>query len=403
MFVKQQDVCFNQFFFPFHIRWVTLHRGKFCKMFLGDNCMKVIVWITAICAAALAAGCGGGGSSGPWFPVTLSTISVAPPAPTIASGGTQGFVATGNYSDGTNANISSAVAWTSSNNAVATVASSGVATGVTGGTAVITATLSGKAGSANLTVSPPAGPASVSGVTTDTLTYSKTVHITVNGQNLLGGITLVAPGCSNIALVAGGTTSQVVYTCTPAVSGSMPITVNALGGSALSSISPTVPVPQVTMVTTMGQMVLELYPNNAPITVANFMQYVASGFYSNLIFHRVIPGFVIQGGGFTSSLQQPTTLAPITFEWPNGLSNTLGSVAMARTSALNSATSQFFINLVDNSATFDSSTSGYAVFGAVVSGMSVVDSMAGVPTQTVGSYQNVPVTPIVINSMTQTQ
>ncbi len=245
-------------------------------------------------------------------------------------------------------------------------------------------------------------PATVSGITTDTLMYSKTAHITVNGQNLPGGVTLVSSGCSNIALLPGGTTTQLVYTCQPVVSGAMTITVKASDSSTLLSINPTVPVPQVTMITTTGQMILELYPNNAPITVANFMQYVESGFYTNLIFHRVVPGFVIQGGGFNSSLQQATTLAPIVLEMPNGLSNIRGSVAMARTSVLNSATSQFFINLVDNT-NLDSLSGGYAVFGTVVTGMSVVDQIALVPTQTINNLTNVPVTTIFINSMTQTQ
>ena len=245
--------------------------------------------------------------------------------------------------------------------------------------------------------------ATVSGVTTDTLMYSKTAHITVNGQNLSGGITLVSSGCSNIALLSGGTTTQLAYTCQPVVSGAMTITVKSSDGSTLSTISPTVPVPQVTMNTTMGQMVLELYPNNAPITVANFMQYVASGFYSNLIFHRVVPGFVIQGGGFNSSLQQAATSAPITLEMPNGLSNIRGSVAMARTSVLNSATSQFFINLVDNSTNLDSAGGGYAVFGNVVTGMSVADQIALISTYTINGMSNVPASPIIISSMTQTQ
>lgn len=269
--------------------------------------------------------------------------------------------------------------------------------------AALVAGCSGGGGSAAAPDAPAAVSATVSGVTSDTLMYGKTAHITVNGQNLPGGITLVASGCSNIALVAGGTTTQVVYTCQPVVSGAMPLAVHAADGSTLSSINLTVPVPQVTVNTTMGQMVLELYPNNAPTTVANFMQYVASGFYNNLIFHRVVPGFVIQGGGYSSSLQPATTLAPITLEIPNGLSNIRGSVAMARTPVLDSATSQFFINLVDNSTSLDSAGGGYAVFGAVVTGMDVADQMAVVQALTINGFAGVPVTPIVITSMTQTQ
>ncbi|MBC7860573.1 MAG: peptidylprolyl isomerase [Burkholderiaceae bacterium] len=152
------------------------------------------------------------------------------------------------------------------------------------------------------------------------------------------------------------------------------------------------------MKTTRGDMLLELYPSNAPITVNNFLQYVNAGFYANLLFHRVEPGFVIQGGGFTTALQQAATNAPIKLEVPNGLSNLRGTVAMARTGVLDSATSQFFINLADANAALDTAGGGYAVFGKVVSGMGTVDTIAAVPTQTA-----VPLTQVVINSMTQTQ
>lgn len=241
----------------------------------------------------------------------------------------------------------------------------------------------------------------VSSVTTDSLMYSHTAHITVIGQNLSSAIALLAPGCDGVALVAGGSTSQMAFTCKPIVSGAIAFSVQA-NGATLATISPLVPMPQVTMQTSLGQFVLELNPNKAPITVANFMQYVASGFYNGLIFHRVVPGFVIQGGGYNSSLQLVTPLAPIALEVGNGLSNIRGSIAMARTTVLNSATSQFFINSVDN-ASLETSGGGYAVFGTVVTGLSVVDSIAVVPTQTFGGLTNVPVTAVVITSATQTK
>ncbi|MBC7499546.1 MAG: peptidylprolyl isomerase [Herminiimonas sp.] len=157
------------------------------------------------------------------------------------------------------------------------------------------------------------------------------------------------------------------------------------------------------MKTSLGDTVLELYPNNAPITVNNFLQYVSAGFYTNLIFHRVFPNFVIQGGGFNASLQQAVTRSAIKLEASNGLSNLRGTIAMARTSVADSATSQFFINTVDN-VTLDTSGGGYAVFGKVVSGLTtVVDKIAAVPTTTVNGVGDVPVTPVVITSTTQTQ
>ncbi|MFZ6656073.1 peptidylprolyl isomerase [Undibacterium sp. TJN19] len=183
--------------------------------------------------------------------------------------------------------------------------------------------------------------------------------------------------------------------------------ISGADGTALFAGSLTVPLaaqPQVTMVTSQGTIVLELNPAKAPITVDNFLQYVESGFYVNKIFHRVISNFVVQGGGFTTDLQQPATLAAIKLETPNGLSNLRGTVAMARTSDANSATSQFFLNVVDNTS-LDGLTSGtgYAVFGKVVTGLDIMDKIKAVPTTTVNGMTDVPVTPILINSMIQTQ
>lgn len=162
--------------------------------------------------------------------------------------------------------------------------------------------------------------------------------------------------------------------------------------------------PRVELDTTEGTIVLELYENQAPVTVANFLQYVKSGFYDGTIFHRVIPGFMIQGGGFTESLHQKPTRKPIENEADNGLENERGTIAMARTSVPNSATSQFFINLVNNSnlnyRDDSRAGAGYAVFGKVIKGMDVVDRIAQVPTGTTALQgypaRNVPKTPVVI-------
>ena len=156
--------------------------------------------------------------------------------------------------------------------------------------------------------------------------------------------------------------------------------------------------PKVEFVTSMGKFVVQLDPARAPKTVANFLDYVKSGFYKGTIFHRVIPGFMVQGGGFTANMQQKPTRPPIPLESQNGLRNLRGTIAMARTANPNSATAQFFVNVVDN-ASLDYPKPdgyGYAVFGKVISGMDVIDKIVAVPTQNEGMFQNVPVKPIVI-------
>jgi cyclophilin family peptidyl-prolyl cis-trans isomerase len=174
--------------------------------------------------------------------------------------------------------------------------------------------------------------------------------------------------------------------------------------------------PQVTLHITgaaTGDIVLELYQDKAPVTVANFIAYTQSGFYNGLVFHRVINNFMIQGGGFDQSLVQKTTglLAPIINESSNRLPNVRGTLAMARTFAPDTATSQFFINQVDNTSldygaiAYDGSSNaytkvGYCVFGQVISGMALVDTIAALPTTTVGSLLNVPVNNVVIQTVT---
>jgi peptidyl-prolyl cis-trans isomerase A (cyclophilin A) len=156
---------------------------------------------------------------------------------------------------------------------------------------------------------------------------------------------------------------------------------------------------KVRLETTQGTIVLELDPAKAPKTVANFVEYVKAGHYDGTVFHRVIPGFMIQGGGMTADLQQKSTRAPIPLESRSGLVNARGTVAMARTSVPDSATAQFFVNLKDNdflNAAAAADGNGYAVFGKVVTGMDVVDAIARVPTAAKGPYRDVPVTPVVI-------
>jgi len=158
-----------------------------------------------------------------------------------------------------------------------------------------------------------------------------------------------------------------------------------------------------TIETNMGTIKLELDGEKAPTTVRNFFQYAEDGFYDGTIFHRVIGDFMIQGGGFTADLKQKATRAPIKNEADNGLKNSRGTIAMARTSVVDSATGQFFINLKDNSfLDFRSKTPrgyGYAVFGRVVEGMEVVDKIGRLPTRSKGMMQNMPVETVTINSI----
>ncbi|HEX8988073.1 MAG TPA: peptidylprolyl isomerase [Rhodocyclaceae bacterium] len=160
--------------------------------------------------------------------------------------------------------------------------------------------------------------------------------------------------------------------------------------------------PTVEMKTSMGPIVIELYPDKAPKTVANFLQYVKDGFYNGTVFHRVIDGFMIQGGGFTTAMKEKDTRPPIENEAKNGLKNETGTIAMARTSNPNSATAQFFINLVDNRGLDYPRPDGYgyAVFGKVVQGLDVVQKIGRVPTGNLNfMFENVPKTAVVIESV----
>jgi peptidyl-prolyl cis-trans isomerase A (cyclophilin A) len=162
--------------------------------------------------------------------------------------------------------------------------------------------------------------------------------------------------------------------------------------------------PVVLVSTTHGEFTVELFKEQAPVSVQNFLSYVADGFYDGTTFHRVIPGFMIQGGGYTTDMVEKPTRPPILNEATNGLSNTRGTVAMARTQALRSATAQFFVNIADNRAELDHRgysprDFGYAVFGRVIAGMDVCDAIAAMKRQTVGSFSDVPIEPVIIKSV----
>ncbi len=190
----------------------------------------------------------------------------------------------------------------------------------------------------------------------------------------------------------------------------MPILLLVLGllqqnAAAAPPLLPSSGNPVVILDTSAGSLAIELFKDQAPVSVANFLQYVNDGFYPGTIWHRVIPGYVIQGGGYTANLGEKPTRPPIQNEATNGLSNRKGTVAMARTRAARSATSQFFINLADNPGLdhhgFAPDDFGYAVFGRVIEGWDVVEKIAAARTKsTPEGMENVPETPIVIQKVT---
>ncbi len=221
---------------------------------------------------------------------------------------------------------------------------------------------------------------------------------------LLMGGTLVLGACSdnseapeeleNMAEQAADTANEVAETVTEAVSDAADSISDEIDGN-----------PVVVMETSMGSIEIELWADRAPITVANFLRYVDNDLYNNLTFHRVIPGFMIQGGGYNSDFVEISGYPAITNEADPSLENDRGTLAMARTNVVDSATSQFFINLVDNDFLNQTGRTpqqfGYAAFGEVISGMDVVDQIATVETANRNQHQNVPVEPVVIESVTR--
>ena len=177
-----------------------------------------------------------------------------------------------------------------------------------------------------------------------------------------------------------------------------------VGGTQPQPATPAPGNPTVLISTSLGDITVELYNDRAPVSVQNFLQYVNEGFYPGTIFHRVISGFMIQGGGFTTDMVEKPTRPPIRNEATNGLTNVRGTLAMARTEALRSATAQFFINVADNRPKLDHhgfspEDFGYAVFGRVLSGLEVCDRIAAVKTRTNGPHEDAPVEPVVIKAV----
>lgn len=266
---------------------------------------------------------------------------------------------------------------------------------------------------------------SVTSATAETPVYGQSLHITVQGT-ALGQVTAVSSACKTLEQ---GATAQyapsstlVHYFCAVHAVGDQTIEFRRSDtGATLYTLPFTVPLPQVTMAVSNGagvngNVVFTLRPDKAPITVDNFLAYVNSSFYDNTVFHRVQTNFVVQGGGYASPIvantvpTHKTTSAAITLEAGNGLSNVQWSVAMARTSVANSATSEFFVNLKDNSSSLDKTTTnaGYAVFASVTAGTDVITAMTSAPCQTIANFVTsslgcVPIPNVVISTARQTR
>ncbi len=247
----------------------------------------------------------------------------------------------------------------------------------------------------------------VSAIQANQLKYGQVAQFTITGYSLDKDINISTQNCKGLALVAGGTDSSKSVNCTIIAVGVGAVSLEAKlpDGTVLKSTSFDVPNPQVSMLTNLGTMVLELNPTAARLSTDNYLQYVNSKFYDNTLIHRIVTAgiFVAQGGWLTPTpAVQPGQKAAIALEVNKGLSNLKGTIAMARSADLNSATSQYFFNLADNVA-LDTSNGGYAVFGKVVSGAEVLDAMASVKTTTAFGLADFPASNVIVLSATQTK
>jgi cyclophilin family peptidyl-prolyl cis-trans isomerase len=247
----------------------------------------------------------------------------------------------------------------------------------------------------------------ITAVKAQSVSYGRTATIYLGGNDLRSSLVVETNGgCINPSFAADSTTDLLVLNCVVKAVGDLPLTVKTDTGLVVYSSTISIPNPQVTLFTTKGPITLELDPAKAPISTNNFLAYVGSGFYKDTLFHRVISGFVVQGGGFTTGLIKRTaSAAPIDLETNKGLSNLRGTLAMARTNVPNSATSEFYINLVDNLSLDykNAANPGYAVFGKVVQGMEVVDAIATEPTGVFKGYADVPLADISITMALQSK
>lgn len=264
--------------------------------------------------------------------------------------------------------------------------------------------LSACGGGSDATVAVPVAEA----IAADRISYGQATQFTLTGSRLAGAASVAVSRCDDLETSPDVTQTSKVVTCTIKAVGADAVTVSVrdASGALLLSQAFSVPKPQVSLQTNLGTLVVELAPAQAPVSVDNFLRYVHSGFYKDTVFHRVVTGFVAQGGWINRSPAiQPGQFPPIVLESANGLRNLRGTLGMARTEELNSATSQFYFNLVDNpSLDYASDTNpGYAVFGALVSGVDVLDAIGKTPVASKYGLPAYPVTDIVIESATQTR
>jgi cyclophilin family peptidyl-prolyl cis-trans isomerase len=250
-------------------------------------------------------------------------------------------------------------------------------------------------------------PPVITAVKPQSLSYGRTATIYLGGKDLRSSLVVESNGgCTNPSFGSSSSTDTLVLNCLVTVVGDLPLTIKSATGEVIYTTTLSVPKPEVSIITNKGTFTLELDLARAPISVKNFLSYVRGGYYSNTLFHRVIPGFVAQAGGYTTGLiKKPGQLDPIELESNKGLSNARATVAMARTNVFNSATSEFYVNLVDN--TFldykNAANPGYAVFGTVVQGMDVVDAIAAMPTGVFNGSTDVPLTDITITMALQSK
>jgi peptidyl-prolyl cis-trans isomerase A (cyclophilin A) len=245
----------------------------------------------------------------------------------------------------------------------------------------------------------------ITGAKTQSLMYGHTASILLGGKDLRSNITVDTQGaCTSPSFASNSTTDLLVLNCRALTVGDFLLSVKSAQGNLLYSEKLTIPKPQVMLFTNKGNVTLELEPAIAPVSVNNFLTYVSQGFYKGTLFHRVVPGFVVQAGGYSSGMiKKLGQAAPISLESNKGLSNVRGSLAMARTNVPNSATSEFYVNLVNNTSLDfkNAANPGYAVFGSVVQGMDIVDAIALEPTSLFGAFADVPLSDIAITMAVQ--
>ena len=241
----------------------------------------------------------------------------------------------------------------------------------------------------------------ITGVKVQSLMYGHTASILLGGKDLRSSVSVDTQGaCTTPNFASNSTTEVLVLNCKAAAVGDFLLTVKSAQGDSLYSQTLSIPKPQVTLFTSKGNLTMELEPSIAPVSVNNFLTYVSQGFYQGALFHRVIPGFVIQAGGYSRGMiKKSGQAAPIVLESNKGLSNLRGTVAMARTNVANSATSEFFVNLVNNTSLDykNAASPGYAVFGSVVQGMDTADAIALEPTGVFGAFSDVPLSDVAIS------